>query len=471
MASKSQQLHFILFPFMAQGHMIPMMEIAKLLAQNGVLVTLITTPLNANRLKQTLDRALKSGIPIKFVEVKFPAEEAGLPKDCENLDMLTSLESGKDFFFATNNLKDPVEKLIQDMIPKPNCMISDMNLYYTSQVAIKFQIPRIGFNGFCCFCMLCMERIYSSDSEYFSVPGLSHPVHITKQQLPVATLRDMASFNEEVIEAEKVTYGIIMNTFEELESVFVKEYRKISGKVWCIGPVSLNNSDLIEQPDECLKWLDEQQSGSVIYACFGSLCNLVTLQLIELALGLEASNRPFLWVIRGGGKSIGLEKWMEEEGFEERTKGRSFIIRGWAPQLAILSHVGIGGFLTHCGWNSTLEAISAGVPMITWPLFADQFSNEKLVVEMLKIGVKVGVEVMLAWGEEEEIGVVVKKEDVRKAILKLMDVGEEGEERRRRAKEFSVKAKIAVEENGSSYLNLKLLIEDIRMLVVSKTLP
>jgi len=178
-------------------------------------------------------------------------------------------------------------------------------------------------------------------------------------------------------------------------------------------------------------------------------------------LALEASERPFIWVIRGGNHSAALEKWIEENGFEERTSGRSLLIRGWAPQLLILSHPAIGGFITHCGWNSTLEAICAGVPMITWPLFADQFLNESFVVQVLKVGVKVGVEIQMTWGKEEEIGVAVKKEDVERAIVEIMEVTSESEERRKRVRELSVMAERAVEKGGSSHSNVTLLIQDI----------
>jgi UDP-glucosyl transferase 73C len=199
----------------------------------------------------------------------------------------------------------------------------------------------------------------------------------------------------------------------------------------------------------------------VVYACLGSLCNLIPSQLIELALALEASKRPFIWVIREGNKSEELEKWISEERFEERNKGRGLIIRGWAPQVLILSHPSIGGFLTHCGWNSTLEGISAGVPLITWPLFADQFLNEKLVTQVLRIGVSVGVEFPMKFGEEEKLGVLVKKEDIKEAICMVMDEGEESNERRERASKLSEMATIAVEKGGSSYLNMNLLVQDI----------
>ncbi|KAF2307471.1 hypothetical protein GH714_028965 [Hevea brasiliensis] len=206
-------------------------------------------------------------------------------------------------------------------------------------------------------------------------------------------------------------------------------------KVWCIGPVSLfnkNNLDKVQRGNkasieeyECFMWLNSQQPGSVIYVCFGSLCNLLTSQLIELGVGFEASNRPFIWVLRGGGKSKDIEEWVVEDDFEERTKGRGLIIRGWAPQVLTLSLPAIGGFLTHCGWNSTLEGICAGTQMVTWPLFGDQFCNERVILDELKIGVKVGTEVTVRWGNEENVGILVKREAVTRAIERLMDEGEE----------------------------------------------
>ena len=126
--------------------------------------------------------------------------------------------------------------------------------------------------------------------------------------------------------------------------------------------------------------------------------------------------------------------------------------------------------MTHCGWNSTLEGISAGVPMVTWPLFADKFLNEKLVVQVLRVGVSLGVEVPMKWGEEEKVGVLVKKEDIRKAICMVMDEGEESKERRKRASELSEMAKRAVEKGGSSYHNMTLLIEDIMQQVSGEDL-
>lgn len=195
---------------------------------------------------------------------------------------------------------------------------------------------------------------------------------------------------------------------------------------------------------------------------FGSLCNLIPNQLIELALGLEVSRRPFIWAIRTGENSEELRKWVSENGFENGIKGRGVLIWGWAPQVLILSHPSIGGFLTHCGANGIQEGVCSGVPLVTWPLFSDQFINEQLVVKVLKIGVSVGAKLPVNEGEEDKYGIQVKREDVKAAIDKLMEEeSEESKERKRRVKELAEKARRAVAEGGSSHLNLSLLIKDI----------
>nr|XP_016473230.1 PREDICTED: anthocyanidin 3-O-glucosyltransferase 4-like [Nicotiana tabacum] len=214
----------------------------------------------------------------------------------------------------------------------------------------------------------------------------------------------------------------------------------------------------------CLSWLDSMKPKSVIYACFGSLCQISFLQMKEIGLGLESSNVPFIWIIRKVNLTSQVEKWLRDENFEKRVKGRGMIIRGWAPQVLILSHSSIGGFLTHCGWNSTLEGTSCGVPMITFPMFAEQFYNEKFIVNVLKIGVRVGVEVSINSWNEEKNGVLVNKDQVKEAIDQLMDKGLESEERRKRAKELAHMSKKAIKEEGSSFLNTKLLIEDVMQL-------
>ncbi|KAK7396607.1 hypothetical protein VNO78_17733 [Psophocarpus tetragonolobus] len=479
----ASEAHFVLFPLMAQGHMIPMMDIAKILVHRHVIVTVVTTPHNAARFTSIIDRYIDSGFPIRLVQLQFPCEGTGVPHGCENLDMIPSLATATSFFKATRLLQQPAEQLFQELTPPPSCIISDMCLPFTIHIAKKFNIPRISFGGINCFYILCMHNIgiykvtesIASDSESFVVPGIPDKIEMTKAQADLPMNESWKEFGEEIMAAEMASYGVIMNSFEELEPAYAMGYKKIRGdKLWCIGPVSLINKDHLDKAERGrasidvsrhLQWLDCQKSGTVIYACLGSICNLTAPQLIELGLALEASQRPFIWVIREGSYSEELEKWIKEYGFEEKTNGRSLLIRGWAPQILILSHSAIGGFITHCGWNSTLEAICAGVPMVTWPLFADQFLNENLVVQVLKIGVKVGVKIPVKWGKELEIGVQVNKEDVERAIVKLLDETRESEERRKRVRELAEMATRAVEQGGSSHSNVTFLIEDIVQII------
>ncbi|TKY53004.1 UDP-glycosyltransferase 73C6 [Spatholobus suberectus] len=181
MSSEAPKLNFVLFPLMSQGHMIPMMDIAKILAQQGVSVTVITTHHNASRFTATFARSIDSGSQIKLVELQFPYQEAGLPDGCENLDMLPSLGTGLSLFNAANSntLKEQVEKLFEELTPPPSCIISDMCLPYTANIAGKFNIPRISFVGQSCFSLFCLynlgiHRVLSgitSETEYFVLPG------------------------------------------------------------------------------------------------------------------------------------------------------------------------------------------------------------------------------------------------------------------------------------------------------------
>ncbi|KAH1039623.1 hypothetical protein J1N35_041366 [Gossypium stocksii] len=479
----AEQLHFVLIPLMAQGHMIPMIDLAKLLAERRVMVSLITTPHNASRFDSVIQRATQSGLQIQVVKVPFPCREVGLPVGCENLDTLSSRDLLKRFYNALGMLQEPLERFLEQQKPLPSCIISDKCLSWTSKTAERFNVPRIVFHGMGCFSLLCSYNVklhkahlsVASDTEPFVVPGLPQTVEITRAQLPGAfvSLPDLDDVRNKMQEAEKSAFGVVINSFNELEQGCVEEYQKaIKKKVWTIGPVSLcnrinldkfergNKASIKEQ--KCMKWLDSKEPRSVIYACLGSLCRLVPAQLIELGLGLEASQQPFIWVVKTSDeRAEELEKWFSEQKYEERIKGRGLLIKGWAPQVLILSHPAIGGFITHCGWNSTIESVCFGVPMITWPQFSEQFFNEKLIVQILKIGVGVGVEVSVRWGEEEKLGVLVKKHQVEKAIDMLMDAGEEGENRRVRARELAEFARKSLENGGSSYFNMSLLVRDI----------
>ncbi|XP_059302599.1 UDP-glycosyltransferase 73C3-like [Lycium ferocissimum] len=479
-----EELNFVLIPLLAASHIIPMVDMAKLLAQRGVTVTLVMTPLNAIRFAAVIDRAVGSGLPIRVLELQFPAKEAGLPEGCERVDVLPCLTFRRNVFNAIVMLQDQAEKSLAEMEPKPNCIICDTHIAWTAETADKFQIPRIIFDGMSCFNQLCLHNLYIMkdqnqipESGPFVIPDLPDRIEVTKVQLPGAfnpATICMQDIRDKIRAGETRAYGVVINTFEELEQRYVDKFRKLKdGRVWCVGPLSLCNSDSLDKAqrgnkatfdkeDSLKKWLDSWQPKSVVYACLGSLSHTTVLQFVELALGLEASGYPFILVIKSGERQAPIENWISQNGFEERTKERGLLIRGWAPQVLILSHPAIGGFLTHCGWNSTLEGISAGVPMITWPLFAEQFLNERFLVHVSNIGVSVGPREVVHLGEEEKYEVQVSKEEITKSIRTTMDKEKKGKERRKRAEERGEMANKAVEKDGSSHLSLKLLIKEVQ---------
>ncbi|KAH9671459.1 UDP-glycosyltransferase 73C3 [Citrus sinensis] len=434
---------------MSPGHQIDM---ARIFASRGVKATILTTPLNISRFESTINRDdYHHHNPIKLLLLNFPSTAANLPPNCENLDAIPSRDLSYNFSKAIMMLQPQADDLVRQC--QPDAIISNMNFPWTAEIARKYGIPRLVFRGTCCFSLSLSVAAaqhkpnvnVSSDTETFLVPGLPRSVYITQSQMPDQFFgnTDLQEFFEKFIKAERNSYGVVANTFFEIEPDYVKHYEKVTGKVvYPVGPVSLFNTKAID--------IAERKRRRQ------SLCEFAESQLLEIALGLESSNICFIWVIKSDAFLL-LDK-----DFEERVKDRELIIKGWAPQVLILNHPAVGGFMTHCGWNSVLESVSSGVPMITWPLFAEQFYNGNFVLTHWKIGVGVGVESGLAWGEEEKIGVLVRRDRVEKVVSQFMiNGGEEVEGMRKRASKLSELAKIAVSKGDSSYVNVGLLIDDL----------
>ncbi|CAK7329927.1 unnamed protein product [Dovyalis caffra] len=479
MESQPFQLHVAFFPYMAHGHIIPTVDMARSFARHGVKATIITTALNAPLFSRTIDRDIELGFKICILVMKFPSTEAGLPEGCENASSIKTLEMIPKFFNAVSLLQQPLEELLREC--RPDCLVADMMFPWATKVSGKLDIPRLVFHGTSSFALCvsdCLKRYepyksIQSDLEPFPVPGLPDKIKLTKRQLPSYAKEhsELSKQMDEILQAELESYGVIMNSFHELEPAYSEHYKKVIGrKSWHIGPVSLCNRDIVDKVqrggeasidgNECLKWLAKKKSNSVLYICFGSMSktDFSATQLFEIAKALAASGQNFVWVVKNEERTKGevKEEWLPE-GFEKQMDGNGLIIRGWAPQMLILDHEAIGGFMTHCGWNSTLEGITAGVPMVTWPLCAEQFYNEKLITDVLKIGVAVGAQ---EWSRHER-KILVKKEEIANAIMQLM-IGEEAEALRNRAKALKQMARKATEEEGSSYCDLNALLEELR---------
>ncbi|GAV88877.1 UDPGT domain-containing protein, partial [Cephalotus follicularis] len=485
MESNDHQIHVMFLPFLAPGHMMPMVDMARLFAANNAKVTIVTTTMNALRFKNTIDRDIESGRQITVESVRFPAAEVGLPEGGENLNSIPTPEMTFKLFHAIDLLQPYIEQLFRER--KPDCIASDYLFPWTAEVASELNIPRIAFSG-SGFFNLCVSdsieryqphRNILTDTETFIVPNLPDQVALTRSQLPdiVKTKTDFSAFFEKVKEAERKSFGVLMNSFYELEPAYIDHFREVIGmKAWHLGPVSLFNRDADDKADRgdtasvsghnCLNWLDNKKPNSVLYICFGSLTRFSRIQVTEIANALEDSGHSFIWVVgkvlpnKDDDNDLQKEEWLPE-GFEckARESSKGLIIRGWAPQILILEHPAIGGFLTHCGWNSILEGVSAGVPMVTWPIFAEQFYNEKLVTQVLKFGVPVGNEVWKLWAMQETP--LINRDKIMKAVNAVMSDRGEALVMRKNATRLGELARNAVERGGSSFNDMKTLIEEI----------
>ena len=474
--AQDKELHFVLIPLMSPGHSIPMLDLARLLAQRGVVVTFVTTPANLSRIQSVVSRMKEADLPIRFLSLDFPCKEAGLPEGCESIDLLPSMSSLGDFVLATRTLEEPLRLHLRDSTPPPSCFISDFCQPWTRFVARDLGVPRFEFYCMPCFAILCEHKLYhearEQDWDSIVVPGLPLHVEVTKAQAPgLFPGPEFAWMAEEALAAESASHGVVVNTFSELEPQFIDLYeRSLGKKVWPVGPLSLSNelsSDKAERGDKstievqkCTDWLDSKEPRSVVYVSFGTLVGSSLARHVELGLGLEATRRPFIWVIRDSGDRGEVEEWLAL-GFEERTRDRGLIIRRWAPQMTILSHPSVGGFLTHCGWNSSLEGITAGVPLLTWPGFSEQFFNERLLVDALRVAVPSGVKIPF-WISKPAGADFLRREQVQNAVEMMMDGGAEGEERRRRVTDLGNLARKAMDDGGSSHQSLTLLIDEVK---------
>ncbi|CAH2057468.1 unnamed protein product [Thlaspi arvense] len=451
---RRSELRAVFLPFFTSSHIIPLVDTARLFAARGISVTIITTPSNAALFQASVDRDIAIGREITVQTIRFPSAEVGLPEGIENFGAVDSIEMAGKVNQGIFLLQKPMEELVRNGCP--DCIVSDMFYPWTVDIAKELKIPRFILYATNCFyhCAFHSLRLHAphekvnSDAESLVIPGLPDPIEITRAQLEDyhKTQTEFGKLMDLVKETEVQSYGTIFTSYSELEPLYVHHYKNVLGrKCWHVGLPSHaieRNRGLEEKNskrDYLLSWLGTQKANSVLYICFGSLVLFHDAQLREIAKALEESDQPFIWVVRTRDQTEE-ESWLPE-GFEQRAKESNggLVLRGWVPQVLILNHSAIGGFMTHCGWNSVLESVTAGVPLITMPLFAEQFYNEKLITQVLKIGVEAGSEVYNPMFEI--MNIVAGKDKLVRAITGLMGGSEEAQEIRRRAKEMSVKVK------------------------------
>jgi hypothetical protein len=485
----------MMLPSLGQGHLIPFMHLAMKLAAKGLTVTFVVTFHHMPSLTSKVKAARERGLDIHLVEMEIPTDQLALGMVTSNSVQWHKLPP---LHMANESLQRPFHRFLHrflggeisstSSLAPPVCLIADFLLGWASTVAKKFDIPRVCFDT----CGMFAESVHQivwevlprnlprTASGRYVVPGLPKEVCLTRLQmlpeLPEATAESArCPFLKGQRQGNQQSWRTIVNTFYELEAEFVEHFQKLNGTVRTIGPL-LPPEAFEDRPcriapalqmgfnkeeDMCLEWLDAQAEATVLYISFGSENSISIAQMEELAMGLEASGVKFLWVLRrpsdAGSKAFSSVLDFLPEGFHGRVvkRGQGLIILGWAPQLSILAHPATGGFLSHCGWNAVLETTTMGVPMIAWPLYAEQHFNSKFVVDEIQIALEAPQRVEQNW--------LVTRDDVER-IVKVLMAEEEGKKLRKRVTELKAAAKAAVAEGGSSHKNFELFVSEIMSL-------
>ncbi|MCO5600717.1 hypothetical protein L7F22_054832 [Adiantum nelumboides] len=453
-------LHALVLPHPLQGHITPLLQLSQKLASSyNVAITFIVT-------QHILSKMQINCHPlVKFV---------GL---ADNLSQEHPRKSNfEDAYEAVMGMETSLDSFLQELSSQsqlPSFIIADTFATWTQKLAFKYSIPRVAFVTTSATALAVMSwtsklidlgilplKTVNGSSKYADqhitcIPGVPplepHDIPLSMRSPSVSHYR-MQFVISQFAELSKAA-AVMVNSVTELEKM-VLEKLEFKVPVFCVGPTlrlggenflfqNVIRTSIWPEQENCLPWLDKQESGSVLYVSFGSIASLDKAQLAELSFGLEASDQPFLWVIRPGSFEGPLSDLLPI-GFVDRTKTKACIV-SWCPQLLVLSHHAVGGFMTHCGWNSILENLClGGVPMICWPDAAEQALNAKIIVDIWKVGLKV---------RKEEDG-TVKREEVERVVRAVMR--EQGaKELEGKAGELGNVAKRAVEEGGSSLKNIE----------------
>ncbi|KAJ9132220.1 hypothetical protein P3X46_034014 [Hevea brasiliensis] len=461
---KKAELVFVPTPGM--GHLASTLEAAKLLLDrhHRLSITVLIIKRSSDTLVSSFVNSIAKSDRIQFIE---------LP----NVD-----EGSLGFGFIDKQIPH-VKEAVFKLTARPDLSLAGfvLDMFCTSimDVAKEFGVPSYifftsgaSFFGF----MLYMQLIHDeqevdptqfkdSDGE-LPVPSLANP--LPPRVLPsVVLVKEWLFFFLHYARRYREAKGIMVNTFMELESYALNSLGDANSNIppiYPVGPILSLEGDSHSHnvgPDgsKIMEWLDDQPPSSVVFLCFGSMGGFEMNQAKEIACALEQSGHRFLWSLRRPppkGKielSADYQNFQEilPEGFLDRTAGIGKVI-GWAPQVAILAHAAIGGFVSHCGWNSILESIWFGVPIATWPMYAEQQFNAFLMVTELGLG----VEIKMDYRRESEI--IVSAQDIERGIRCVM---EHDSEIRKRVKEMSENSKKALKDDGSSYFCVNRLIEDV----------
>ncbi|GLJ32477.1 hypothetical protein SUGI_0653380 [Cryptomeria japonica] len=423
------QLQVVMLPWLAQGHINPLINLSKALASHGdVKVWIVSTPENISRIRARLHDE-----PIHLLELALPSVD-GLPPGVECTADIKP-ESVHLLHSAFDQLDKPFESLLRRL--SPNFLVYDIVAPWAATVAAQLDIPSFVFSIFnpAAFSYFVGHCKAAASSRYVKAEDLTqlptdYPVPIISWRLFEARLgyNNFIAFADRVWACCQQSCGIVIKSCFEEEDKYLKYLTHITGKpVISVGPLVIAGGATEDKSGNfVVEWLDKQRPSSVVFVAFGSESFLSAEQITELALALENIGLHFLWSLRSSDVTSSALSLLPE-GFEGRTRDRGLVVGGWVPQLRILSHPSVGSFVTHGGWSSVMEAwLYSGLPLVLIPLRNEQGLNSRQIELELNAGIEV---------ERNEDG-GFSREDVCKAVWTVMGNEEKGEQIRSKVREL-----------------------------------
>nr|AOC55048.1 glucosyltransferase 71E5 [Carthamus tinctorius] len=454
----------VFIPSPGAGHLPPTVELAKLLLRRhhrlSITIIIMKAPFGGG----AYDTAKLDSTPrLRCVEIPSDDSTAALISPTAFLTAFIDHHKPHVRNIVRESIADPggtvrlagfvVDMFCVDMVDVANEFGAPTYAYFTSGAAMlglmfHLQAKRDDDN-------LDVTELDKNSRSVISVPSYINPVPVNVL-LDVLFDKNGAKMFLDLAKRFRETKGIIVNSFRELESHAIEVLSDDPDipPVFPVGPIlNLNSTTDDGKVDDIMTWLDEQPERSVVFLCFGSMGTFPEEQIREIASAIESGGHRFLWSLRRPSSKEKMESPKEyedpgevlPEGFLERTSGVGRVI-GWAPQLMVLSHRSVGSFVSHCGWNSTLESIWCGVPIAAWPMYAEQQTNAFQLVSEAGIAAEVRMDYrtnMKPGGEQ----MIVTAEEIERGIRRVMSDGEI----KRKAEEMKEKSRLAVSEGGSSY--------------------
>nr|XP_043609727.1 zeatin O-glucosyltransferase-like [Erigeron canadensis] len=453
----------VMVPLPLQGHLNQLLHLSRLISIHNIPVHFVSTTTHCRQAKlrvQGWDPVADAGI--HFHEFQTPSFVSPPP----NTNSTTKFPSQyQPLCEATTQLRHPMASLLRKLSLTTGRLVVIHDSLMGSVIQDFASLPNAEsytFHSVSAFTM----TLYTFKTLCKQLENITKPQHLTKDYLSFegCFTSEFKKFTSMQHEYAKLNSGRIYNSCSIIEQPMLelleREENDRNKKLWALGPfnpVDIKKTIKGDKGHTCLKWLDKQETNSVIFVSFGTTTSFTKTQIIELAIGLEKSKQKFIWALRDADKGdVCSDSYVSQvelpKGYEDRIKGRGLVIRQWAPQLEILAHRATGGFMSHCGWNSCMESISMGVPIVAWPMHSDQPTNAVLVTKILKVGITVK-----DWQWRDEM---VLTENVENTVTRLMDTTE-GEEIRQRAVQIGSSVRKSVREGGVSWLQLQSFIDHI----------